>query len=172
MKLLSSILITCIVLNCHSFALAQSQYEAKVIFKKDNNSTYQTSVLITMNSEVLRIDGKKDKNIQKYFAYSDIKKVDYSFSERPQVLEASGLVAFYAFAFLTLGPLGIIETLLLAELGIIFSFTTKKRHWIVLTAQDETTYLFELKKADYRQLIFDMSVRGINIEDLGKKKRK
>lgn len=167
MKLLASILTACLWMTCPAFVFAQTQYEAKAIFKK-GDSTYQTPVFISMNSEVLKIDGKKDKKFQKIFVYADIKKTDYSYTERPLIIEGIGVASLYAY--LGLGSYSNLHLVGAVAIGLVFVFTKRKRHWLVLTAKDET-FLFELKKADYRQLIFEMNTRKINIQDLGKMKK-
>jgi hypothetical protein len=157
MKLLSYILIVCLLLSCHSFVFAQSQYEAKAIFKK-GNSTYQTPVFILLNSEALQIVNQKNKNIQKSFPYSIIDKSEYSYTEKPQIAQGVGVATFYA---LMGAPI-----LTFSTLGVLFAFSKKKKHWLVLSIEREA-FLFELKKENYRQLLFEMNSKGIRIEDSG-----
>lgn len=52
-----------------------------------------------------------------------------------------------------------------------FFFTKKKKHWLILSTENEN-FLFELNKETYRQMLFEMNSHKIKVEDLGDKNKK
>jgi hypothetical protein len=159
MNLISSFL-TCTLLFSNilpSFAQTQKtfRYNADLLIKNSTSVDKKSVVISQEEGGILKIDGTKDSKIAKTFANSSIKNVSYSYSDKPQIKEA------------------VITTLLLNSwfIGLPFFFNKTKKHWLVLTAENEIM-LFELQKENYRRLLFDLSTNGIMVEDLGDKDSK
>lgn len=148
-KSISLLLILSIFITSHSFLLAQtsSTYEATLIVKKADSAT-KKKVFISVENDNLNIIGK-DKNVIKSFQKLELITADYTFSEKPQIAESI-----------------VVAVTLTWVLALPFLFTKKKKHWLVLATKDEA-FLFDLKKENYRQLLFDMNSNGFKIKDSG-----
>lgn len=157
MKIISSLLIFTFILNftaLKSPAQTSFQYDAELIVKKGSNAD-KKAVRLTEETGEIKINGIKDKTIARTIPKSSIKLVAYSYSDKPQIKEA------------------ILSSLIFDSwlMGLPFFFNKTKRHWLVINTDTETVF-FELKKENYRRLLFDLNSSGVKVEDLGDKDRK
>ena len=129
-------------------------YKAELIVKKGAQAD-KKSVVISHENGNLKINSPKGSGVSKSIALSSIKSADYSYSEKPQIKEA--LISSFLFSNFML--------------GLAFLFTKTKKHWLVLSTEEETL-LLELRNDNYRRLLFELNVRGVPVEDLGDRDRR
>jgi hypothetical protein len=100
-----------------------------------------------------------------------VQKIEYTFSERLQIVEGLGAGGFNAWLF-TQGPTvlfpgeGLGAALII---GAMFLDSKKKKHWL-LVQTDAGSLVFELQKSNYRQILFEMNSNGLPVEDSGKRR--
>lgn len=153
MRIISLILIFCTAFQTAVFAQADYKFEADLIIKDSGSNTGKT-VFISGEPNIIKITGKKNSSFNKTFQTSEIKNIDYSYSDKPQ----------YAQAIVTGLVLGWLP-------GLPFLFNKTKKHWLVINDGKEAV-LLQLQDSNYRQLLLELSRSGIKVSDSGDRDNK
>lgn len=154
MKLINLLLIGCIFLASQPFAWTQTQsvYKADLIVSNGKHINTQP-VEISIESNAIKIRGKKKSFETKLIPLTGVESVDYTFSDRPR----------YTAAALSTLALGIVALPLFAS--------KTKKNWLTINAEKNSAIL-QLQSSNYRTLLLEMHSKGIKISDSGDRDEK
>lgn len=141
------------------------------LLTRERGSLKRKNVSLSHENRTLRIVEKGAKGADVAIPFESVKKIEYTYSERLQIVEGIGAGGFNAWLF-TQGPTVLFPAEGLGAaliIGAIFLDSKKKKHWL-LVQTDAGSLVFELQKSNYRQLLFEMNSNGLPVEDSGKRR--
>ena len=162
MKTAISAIILAFFLNPLVFVYAQSRsnpvvFDEVKILLKDGEDTDQKGVTVEFLDEKLSIVSD-DGTIKKTFAYTEIKRAEYSYSKNPRWKTGLGLGA----AGVLFPPLWLV--------ALPLGFTKHKRHWVTIQTANDYAVL-KLSKSNRKLFMPTFETKtGVTIDAVGEDK--
>jgi hypothetical protein len=143
------------------FPQSGPRHEAQLLVQ-DSGDVRSAKVTLSVVDRTVTIVTKK--NGKEYFItipFSDINRVDYTYSQKSQIWEGLANVGAYSLlcACVHIGQVA---------LFVPYAFSKKKQHWLVMETLSSPVVL-KLGQHDYRDLILELSKHGLNVTDSGER---
>ena len=116
--------------------------------------TREVNAILIFEKDRIKIQSRRKSEIFKTFSYSDIDRVEHSFSKKPKFSISDGMAV--AMTVLTGFPIFLLNR-------------TKEKHWLTIVS-DEDFAVLKIENDNYRLIKLEFTIRKIEVANVNEDK--
>ena len=133
-----------------------NRYEVEILSNPNagGKDTREVNAILIFEKDGIEIQSRRKSEIFKTFSYSDIDRVEHSFSKKPKFSISDGMAV--AMSVLTGLPIFLLNR-------------TKEKHWLTIVADDDFAVL-KIENDNYRLIKLEFTIKKIEVTNVNEDK--